>query len=209
MRVSDKALKSLKREDGSILLISLMLLIVLTLLTFSSSKSVILQEKMVAGSRDGIVALEGATLVLAQAKLAVNTNAYIPAGSAGGYYDGSQCNGIDLADETCTHLANLTDLYKASAWTKSTPVTTSVKCVNGGVGCRVKGRYMIVYLGDKNIPLSKFTDSTVISSDIVETNNTRNIGSNNLSSVYKIIAKAQGLNEENERIIVAHYAVSR
>lgn len=193
-----------KQQQGSILLISLMLLIVLTLLTFSSSKSVILQEKMVAGSRDGIVALEAAGIVLNEAKNTVNANAYQTTGSAGGFYDGSNCNG-DVSDTACTHLTALADLFSESTWVKSTPVNTEVKCINGTSTCNITGKYIVVYLGERNISFSSDDSHTVISSDTVEVNTAGAAGSEK-SNLYKIIAKASGLNSENERVIISYYA---
>jgi type IV pilus assembly protein PilX len=74
-------------QRGSVLLISLMILIVLTLLTFTAAKNVLLQEKMVASTRDSMLALEVAEAALLDAEARAFGMTYSDDGSTGAYQE--------------------------------------------------------------------------------------------------------------------------
>lgn len=190
-------------QKGSVLLVAIMVLIVLTLLTFSSSKSVILQEKMTASSRDAILALEAAEAALREAELSIKdkTKVFTAAGSASGRYEGSECES-DSAHAQCAYLTSLKDVFADSSWTKSTKASSGVNCGNGDANCEIFGDYIIVRLGPINLTLTGDGEVQAIHSDSVEMDEMLF----DQMFKYKIIARGVGLNPDTQRILVSYYA---
>lgn len=189
------------KENGSVLLVALMVLIVLTLLTFSSSKSVILQEKMTATTRDGMLAFEVAESALREAEKATvsSANSYAADGGLTGLYDGTKC----ASDEDyCVYMTKLRDVFAESIWTKSTKAAKSIGCGNGDPSCQVSGEYIIVKMGEINLSLTGSDEILVITGDAVE------LGKAAAGKMhkYKIIARGTGQNPQNTRTLVSYYA---
>lgn len=190
------------KQSGSVLLISLMMLIVLTLLTFSTSKSTLLQEKMTSSSRDNVLALEVAHAALLDAERSIlDDPAFLPEGSSAGLYDGLNCS--EAQPEPCAYLAALSDLNDEATWDKSSDATTSVSCGTADAGCSLTGKFIIVRL--KLIDYNFNRRGLAIHSNVAEVDQ---ILWENMY-LYKVIAKGSGKGAGNTRILVSYYAARK
>ena len=198
-----------KKQQGSVLLISLMLLIVVTLLTFTASETVLLQEKMASGSKDTELALQVAEAALLEAEATVrgmnrNTflNAFSITGDAGtqGYYDGTSCDGTDA---NC-YMNTLRDLFDNNTWVNAIPATNGVECGNGDPNCKLTGEFIIIKLGTLN--------ATASGAQVLEavTNQYQSQSAQVMAQAwkYKVIARGSGNNPDNSRVLISYFAQS-
>lgn len=195
------------RQEGSVLLISLVILIVLTLLTFSSARGVLLQEKMSASTRDSILALEVAEAAVRVAETRVTDPAlpYSDEGPTARYcVDGCGAN-QDQECSSCEFTNVNNDIWADSVWDFSEKVTIeagSINCGNSDPNCKLYGEYVIIKMGKINLTTTAQGKVQSITSDAVELDNIK------LEDMYKykIIARGSGMDPTNERIIVSYYA---
>lgn len=186
-------------QQGSVLLISLMLLIVVTLLTFAASDLVMVQGKMTANSRDDLLAFEVAESAAKEAEQKLLDYDFTIDGGVLGHYDG-EC---DEDDPGC-YIVSLGDLYDAATWEKSTQAVKTISCGNGDPACQLAGRYIIIRMGTVDTTLSR--TETVQSFS----NQYQDQGEGAIGDVfkYKVIAKGTGINPDNQRVIVTYFAAA-
>lgn len=198
------------QQQGSVLLISLALLLVLTLMTFTISNSVLLQEKMTTSNRDDALAMQVAESALRDAELLTNTFTmaeYTAAGNQGLY------NGMcDYSDSSC-YLNSLVedDMFDDSYWTNanSRAADTDILCTHGAA-CPLQGparyqigRYKLILLDDNfDVSVSGADKATMIDNQY----QSRDEGANPIYFLYKVIATGQGIDGKNRRVLVSHFA---
>lgn len=208
--VGAKGMQANKQQQGSVLLISLGLLVVLTLMTFTISNSVLLQEKMTTSNRDDALAMQIAESALRDAELLANTFAeaeYTLQGNQGLYL--GMC---DYADADC-YLNSLAegDMFDDAYWdnTKSRAATTEIACSHG-TACPLKnpdryqaGRYKLILLDNNfDVSISGADKATMIDNQY----QSRDEGANPIYYLYKVIATGQGIDDKNRRVVVSHFA---
>lgn len=196
-----------QRQRGSVFLISLMLLIVVTLLTFTVSESVLLQEKMTGSSRDNELALQAAEYALMQGEAAVRgmdlnkfTYAFSLTGDLNankGYYDGTACDGL-VAD---CYMNKLRDVFAESTWVNAIDAS-SVSCGNGSTTCKLKGQYIIIKLGTITATGSGAAHLEAVTNQY-QSQSEQVIG---LSWKYKVMARGVGNNSQNTRVLISYFA---
>jgi Tfp pilus assembly protein PilX len=146
-----------RQQSGAVLIVSLVILLLITLVTFSSSKGVILQQKMTATARDSMTTLEAAEQALLVAEATVETNAYVLTGT-NGLWDGTNC---DSSNADC-YVNQLTNIFNNSNWSKSTTVTD---CGSSTISCQ----YHIVDLGEmENFGLTRSSGIQIITDQYIE-----------------------------------------
>lgn len=205
------------QQRGSVLLISLMLLIILTLMTFTLSNSVLLQQKMTTENKDDALALQVAEFALRDAEQSASAFAvagYFTKQGSSGLYDGrnnppSDHSSCDIEDDDC-YLKSLDglDYFDSSNWVDSNSRvgTTKVPCPHGDA-CPVdgayyqSGRYKMVLLGEVDITLSGSNSIRVI--------NNQNQNADDIITtkywLYRVIATGTGVGESSRRVIVSHF----
>lgn len=187
-----------KQQQGSVLLISLTILIILTLVTFSSSRNVLLQEKMTASTRQSMAVSEAVELALLEAEsVAIAGGTYSLAGDGAGtigYFRGDQCRYIDA---NC-HLNTQLDLFNDATWGAGSTVTAGQTTPLGSVN--VTGQYKIIYMGTRDISLTQ--DEELGVPGALYQGNSDNAAGNTM--LFKVIASAQynGL----RKVVVAYFA---
>ena len=168
-----------KKQSGSVLVISMIILFTLTLFVLSTSQSGVVQEKMTAAVRDTHVSLEIAESGLRDAEKVIDTlvatTSFNDSGTGGRYSLG---NGP-------------ADLFAAANWTdsKSNAATTTVS--------GQEARYFIEYLG--LLPTADEELSSVTINGYGQTT-----GSGDIHG-FKIVARSLGGNGNTERIVVSYY----
>lgn len=191
------------RQSGSVLLISLGLLVILTLMTFGISNSIVMQERLTADSRSDSLALEVAESALIDAETflaGIDMSNFTKAGNQGLYF--GEC----AADDDCYALSDLPaeDMFLADAWQQvnSREASTDIPCSHGDLcpknNAYERGRFKAVYLGE----VSSGESIRVITSQMQDANDTF------LSSDYKlfkIIASGTSLNADNRRVLVSYF----
>lgn len=198
------------QQRGSVLLISLALLLVLTLMTFTISNSVLLQEKMATSNRDDALAMQIAESALRDAELLANTfseSEYTVAGNQGLYngmcdYSTTSCYLNTLAEENM-----FTDTYWTT--TNSREATTEIQCTHGDA-CPLQspdrylaGRYKLILLSNNfDVSVSGADKATMIDNQY----QSRNEGANPTYFLFKVIATGQGVDVNNRRVLVSHFA---
>lgn len=171
---------NIKNQHGSILIVSLMILVVLTMIGVSSMSTSSLQERMAGNFRDRQIAFQSAEMTLAYAEeFARNSiNSASLFDDTNGYY--SQYNGP----------TNL-NAFDSTWWTttKSQALPTTIAQV------RTQPRYVIEYRGDVGI-----TEGTSI--------NVGGYGESTgggLISNFRITVRATGLSDNTKIILQSNY----
>ena len=85
---------TMKRQQGAVLVVSLIMLLIMTLIGLSSMRTTILEEKMAGNYRDRNIAFQAAEAALLDAEADVVCN---------GCTRGSPISGLDNFDATCTN----------------------------------------------------------------------------------------------------------
>lgn len=208
------------KQQGSVLLISLGLLVVLTLITFTVSNSVLLQEKMTSSNRDDALALQVAETALrdAERKASTHTKSEYTLAGALGLYDGrpKTAAGADncvLNGTPKCYLETMADddLFNDDTWknTNSQKATTNIACQYGDA-CPLQsparyesGRYKLILLDDDyDISISGSTKITVVDNQY----QARDEGANPTYWLFKVIAMGTGVDGKNRRVLVSHFA---
>lgn len=196
---NSRQISSPANQRGSVLLISMMLLIVLTLLTFSVSDSVLVQGKMTANSRDDLLAFEVAEAAAKEAEQNVVDFDYTVDGGDNGHYDG-ECD----EDDAGCYILGVGDLYDEETWKKSTTALRKLSCGNGDPDCQVGGEYIVVRMGTVDVSVSRGQDPLAPTSGY----ESQSEGATGDVFKYKIIARGTGINPENRKVIVTYYAAA-
>ena len=186
-------------QRGSVLLISMVFLIVLTLVTFSVSDSVMIQGKMTANSRDDLLAFEVAEATAKEAEQNVRDFIYTVDGGDEGHYDGV----CDEDDPGC-YILSLGDLYDDDTWEKSTEAKHKLACGNEDPDCLAGGRYIVVRMGTVDTTISGSSGPLAPTSGY----ESQSEGASGDTIKYKIIARGSGVNPENRKVIVTYYAAA-
>jgi Tfp pilus assembly protein PilX len=210
MRIGGGMLIPKQRQTGSILLISLMLLIVLTILTFTVTQTALLQEKMTGNDQDVVLAFQVAEAAISEAENQIrgmnldefNTNfSKTGDGTTGvaGMYEGSACDGTDAA----CYINILQDPFDDATWVNSIK-TSTVSCGTGVVGCLLEGQYVIVRMGELSV------GATPVLELIAITNQYQDQAQDAVADAirYKIMAMGVGNNPQNRRVIVSYFGQS-
>jgi len=165
-----------RQQIGAALILSLLLLLVLTLLALSSMQGSVMQQRMVSGLTEGIVALEIAETGLRDAEEVLENINVLSA------FDGT--NGLYGPDDTPPDPLN-------HDWANST-VVRDADAVDG-----VTPRYFIQHMGD-----AAQTDKLT---DIVVQGYTFETGALN-TQAFRIVVWTGGASGEAQRIIESYYA---
>ena len=192
-----------KKQQGSILLLSLFILLGITLLTLSASKSTLMQQKVTSHTKDSLLALQVAEAALLEAQSIATLQEYTVNGGSAGFYDG-ECN---VSDTGC-YLASITDPFADGFWGNSTLANNSIQCGNGDNSCNIKGRFIIIRLGKVAIAGGSSNDVTITTNQYQNPDD----ANNGTAYRYKIIAKGSGINvgvgDGVERVLIAYHASS-
>ena len=151
-----RSLAAKSTQQGSVLLISLMLLIVITLLTFTVTETSNIQQKVTGNTRDYMFALQVAEEAALEAQGAVNNLNFTANGGSNGYYYGVDDLVCPAAGTCYMGVVEQADLFDDANWVKSKQATTGVPipgCSGAASVCNVKGRYIIIFQGLINITL--------------------------------------------------------
>lgn len=219
------------KQQGSILLISLALLVILTLMTFTVSNSVLLQEKMGAGNRDNVLALQVAEMALKDAEqwamdnTATVFSSFQIEGNTGLYrgfcrvgdnskFSEHSINSDDCLNNSQSYLKTIAkeDMFSDDYWasTSSRAASTQIACPHGDA-CPVQnppryqaGRYQLILLD------VSFQPDDISGSDRVtmldNQYQARDEGAGDYYFLYKVIATGTGLNGKGRRVLVSHFA---
>lgn len=169
----------LKKQSGSVLIVSLIIVIALTLLVLSSTQSTLIQEKMTSSMMDMNISLEvtesGVTDAEATIDSLVDLSGFSNAGNDGRYSEG---NGpVDLFDETI--------------WTDALTLDATTSISN------LTATYFIEHLGI--LPVSVDEDNLNIEG---YEKNTADIGD---VDGFKIVSRLADTDGNTKRIIVSYY----
>lgn len=203
------------QQQGSVLVISMMILIAVTLVTFTSSRSALLQENLTANHRDDVVALQVAMAGMEDAKELLSAlppvdNSAFPFKDQGknaqGMYDGRNCT---FNDAYC-YMNALNDLFDENYWSNANAYTedaTGIPCNNGVSNCRLKGKYAIVFLGNADeLFIGGGAKPTLVTTDYA--NPKPQGGKGSFIGLFKVISYGAGLNPNNVKVISNYFAVS-
>jgi len=169
-----------KKQSGSVLMVSLIILISLTLLVLSGSQTVVVQEKMTFAVRDAHIAMEIAESGIRDAEEVLEAftdmSPFNDAGTNGFYSEG---NGPQ-------------DLFASTTWVDGVinDATTAVSGENA--------QYFIEYLGQYEVSSSRAVNIIGYGEASEEDE----------VYLFKIVARSLGLSGNTERIVVSHYAKS-
>lgn len=194
------------KQQGSVLLISLGVLVVLTLMSFGLSNSILLQERLTADTRSDSLALEVVESALIDAEeflLGIEVDAFTAAGNEGLYKGDKNCAALGSECYALSELPSV-DLFSTELWTdnNSRVATTAIPCPHGDV-CPLpdeykKGRFKAIYLGK----ISSGESIRVITSQLQDANDTY---LSDDMALFKIIATGTSANEDNRRVLISYF----
>lgn len=224
-------MRQVYQQRGSVLLISLALLVILTLMTFTVSNSVLLQEKMGAGDRDNILSLQVAEMALKDAEkwamdnVATVFSSFQVQGNNGLYRGFCQIgentkfaehsiSAVDCLDNSQSYLNTIAkaDMFSDAYWsdTTSRAASTQIACPHAEL-CPVQnpprysvGRYQLILLDVSFQPDDISGSDRVIMLD--NQYQARDEGAGDYYFLYKVIATGTGLNGKGRRVLVSHFA---
>lgn len=188
----------MQTQKGSVLLISLALLVVLTLTVFGVSSQVLNQQKLTVNYKDDVFALQVAEAAMKDAERKmefIEAREFTESGN-NGFYDG-ECV---TATQSCQYIEDvlLEDLFELEAWGSgnSREANTEI-CINNTI-CK-KGRYKAILLGD----------ATGDSSSLVIITSQNQVaggqGQGNHFKLFKIVATGTDTNDENRKVLISYY----
>lgn len=167
------------KQRGAVLVVSLIILLVLTMLSLSTSRSSLMQEKMTFAVRDSHLALASADYGIKEAEAyietLVSTTGFSDAGTGGLYTKDNVPTAIDA-------------LFNASTWVNHRTVQSPPTGVPAAV----------YFIED----LEVMEESTVTDPNIGGYGQTA--GQGNLNG-FRVYAKGQGKSADSERIIISYY----
>jgi len=137
-----------KTQQGAVLAVSLIFLILVTLLGLSGIRTVILEEKMAANSHDRNIALQSAEAALREGEQNVELNKPVPT-----YTDSNNntCPAVAVAINNCAAgICPVPDANCGSRWDSASGFTawTNYTGPNLGALAGVVPQYFTEYLGD-------------------------------------------------------------
>ncbi|WP_346838843.1 PilX N-terminal domain-containing pilus assembly protein [Microbulbifer sp. SAOS-129_SWC] len=177
-------MNSWRSQQGAVLVVSLIVLLVLTMIGVSAARSVLLEEKMTFASRDAKVALEVAEALTRQGEQYIDSLSTTGDFGASGWRR-TQGDGPD-------------NMLDASTWNSENSTELEVDMLDGN-GNKLKGRLYIELAGnaDKEDPAN----------DITVEGYGQTTGGGEIK-VFRIVALGRGYGGDDggtERIIISHY----
>lgn len=169
------------RQQGAVLVISLIVLLVLTLIGVSAARTVLLEEKMTFASRDAKVALEVAEALVRAAEAEIENM--------------STTGEFGVANHLHPEGEGPNNLMDSSTWESGNSATKVVKMEKPD-GTPLAGRYYIELAGnaDKEDPADNITvggyGQTTGGGEI---------------QVFRIVAQGRGLSDGTTRTIISHF----
>ncbi len=133
------------RQNGAVLVVALIFLLILTILGVSSMRSTVLEEKMAGNMRDQSLAFQAAEAALRDGEAFINTLA-----STGGFKcqektgTGSSFPGCSYNGQFITG-TNLNDILEQDPWNSTNGYVTASSTING---VSVQPRYFIIHNAD-------------------------------------------------------------
>ncbi len=189
-----------KKQSGSVLLISLTILVILTLVTFSSSRNVLLQQKMAISLNDSTAVTEAAELAMIEAESVAMGGTYgIPGdttitGGVNGFFRGDNC---DVSIANCYVNTEL-DFFNPNTWSsKSATATQSYTMADGST---ITGQYKVIYLGLRSIALNQNNNFRVIDAGY-QSQSEQSFGG---THVFKVISTAEY--NDIRKVFVSYFA---
>jgi len=138
---------SFRKQSGAILITSLAILVLLTIITISSSKTINLQQQLTLSTQNNALILEAAEMALIEGEDLVGGGGLtFDIAGDNGLYDGTSC---DFNSSSC-YLNTLADLFDESIWQDGVTSISATQGVALGPNTIV-GRYKIIYLGQSVI----------------------------------------------------------
>ncbi|WGL18194.1 PilX N-terminal domain-containing pilus assembly protein [Microbulbifer bruguierae] len=173
---------SLRKQQGAVLVISLIVLLILTMIGMSAARTVLLQEKMTFASRDAKVALEVAEAVVKQAEA---------------YVEGLSTTG-DFGTASWLHVEGEgpDSLLDTTTWDNTNSREFEVEMLAADGTSKMKGRAYIELAGE--------ADKEDPANDIVVGGYGQSTGGGEIK-VFRIVALGVGISETTTRTIVSHY----
>ncbi|SHG20151.1 PilX N-terminal [Microbulbifer donghaiensis] len=171
---------SIARQKGAVLIVSMIILLVLSLISVSAARTILLEEKMTFASRDAKTALEAAEAILRVAEdyLENDINTTGDFGTEGNDW-------LHLEGE------GPVDLFDSSEWAgQSIDINETVN------GQALKGRYFIEMAG--------VADNMDASESITVEGYGNSTGAG-VINVFRIVAQGEGLSPHTKRTIVVQY----
>lgn len=176
------------RQQGAVLIVSLLILLVLTLLAVSGMQSTGLQQKMVSARQDSVTALEGAGFALKAAEKTIDGWSTLPDASStnGVYTQGGGPSGNALFDNTLW-----SDSSKSIA--AANPTDSNGKPILAN-----SPRYFIEYMGKAQIQFGNETANPNMHTYQHES------GAATVEA-FRIVAWSSGASGQSQRIVEEYY----
>ena len=177
-----------KKQNGAVLAVSLMILLVLTVLTVTSNRTVLMQNKMAEATFEGQVSLQIAESAIRDAETYIDTLATTA------NFDNEGSNGLYSIDD------GPNDVFLDSVWTGITiggaprVRTSNARVVQGN---NITADYFIESLGEMALE-----DEDLSGVNMMGYGQTTGGGDVN---VFKIVARATGNSGNAERIVEVYY----
>ena len=175
------------RQDGAVLLTSLLILLILTLLAISSMQGTGLQQKMVSAQKEGVVSLEGAEAALRAGEDVVNGWSALPAASSYNWlYD--QGNG-----------PRGSALFTATVWSAANSQAITNPTDSGGVAIYASSpRFFIEYMGQSQVDFGTETANPNMTGYQHETGAST-------AYAFRIVGWSSGASGQSQRIVEEYY----
>ena len=172
---------SQSKQSGAVLVVCLIILLVLTVLSISTSRSSLLQEKMTFAVSDSHLALKAAELAI------IDAEGFIAgiAGTSG--FDAAGTAGLYSTDDSPDQLS------AAATWANaSTAAATSLPDADV-----TAARYYIEHLG--------ILGTATGAGNINITNYGQSTGAGTMTA-FRVVARGTGLSDSSQRIIISYYS---
>jgi len=177
---------SLQRQSGAILVVSLIILLVLTIAALSSSRSILLQEKMTGAVREGHLALQAAESAIKDGE------EYVEGVVSTGDFSSAGTNGLYTTGETPAK----SEMWGHADWSDNTKYAEATTANSDGVPL---GKYMV----------------EIVNADISSTGDSGDVNTLNLDQDYtmqgagiggfRVTARGEGRDAQSVRMIQTYY----
>lgn len=178
------------RQQGAVLAVTLIILLVLTLIVVRSSDEVVLQEKMSVAHRDAHISLMAAEIAIAEAKT---------------YIASSISPSTDFSDAGVGGLFSIgngpVDVFDKDVWADGSGQYREAVLSSTELGSGVQARYYIEDLGTPN----SVSSGTGAGGGLVLGGHGDLTGGSGMTNkkVLRIVVRAAGLDGNTERVLVA------
>lgn len=189
------------KQRGSVLLISLGLLVILTLMVFGMAGTVLNQEKMVINYRDDVMSLQVAEAVLKKAERELNNidlSKFDFGSEEAGFYNAFCVNRPSDVNCPKIEVKVLENIYSEDEWAAENSreiTTTGLSKCDDSEEC--EAAYKAIFLGD-----AEAIDGMVVITSQVQN---ADAGAESVFKLFKIIAMGTDATGNNRRIVVSYY----